>query len=495
MADTKAKEPATDTSKNWADMAEEEEQKEIEEKMAKVEIPKENPKDEDSPSPALEKTVVRVPGLSRGGKLIIVQDDPNSPLSSVKSFNDLGLAKELLDGVYAMGFNKPSKIQEAALPIILSDPPKNLIAQAQSGTGKTASFVLCMLSRADPKLAAPQCLCVVPTRELARQIAEVIQAMGKFTKLQTCLVIKDEKIPKKIEQQILVGTPGRILDLIQKKILITRAMKVFVLDEADVMIDISGLGDQTIKVKKNLPPTCQYLLFSATFKDSVHAFANRVVPQPVVNIRLKRKDLTWDTIQQLYIDCKSQEKKFQVLSDIYGYLSVGQSIIFVHTRKTATELHQRMTAAGHTVSLLHGGEDMTSADRDKVIDDYRSGKTKVLITTNVLARGIDILQVMLVINYDLPLDEKNQPDPSTYLHRIGRSGRFGRRGIAVNFVHDDETKRQVQQLASYFGREIKEFPAEKIEDLQPMLEAVFEHDKKLEQMKAKGELHESDEED
>jgi len=220
------------------------------------------------------------------------------------------------------------------------------------------------------------------------------------------------------------------------------------------MIDISGLGDQTIKVKKNLPPTCQYLLFSATFKDSVHAFANRVVPQPVVNIRLKRKDLTWDTIQQLYIDCKSQEKKFQVLSDIYGYLSVGQSIIFVHTRKTATELHQRMTAAGHTVSLLHGGEDMTSADRDKVIDDYRSGKTKVLITTNVLARG-----------------------------------------IAINFVHDDETKRQVQQLASYFGREIKEFPAEKIEDLQPMLEAVFEHDKKLEQMKAKGELHESDEED
>jgi len=180
----------TDSKKeSWADAVEKEE-KEVAEKLGKVEISK----NEDSTN---DKPIVRVPGLSRGGKLIIEQDDPNSPLYSVKSFDEMGLKKELLDGVYAMGFNKPSKIQEAALPVILANPPKNLIAQAQSGTGKTGSFVLAMLSRADPNIKEPQCLCVVPTRELARQIVDVVHAMGKFSKLQTLLVVKDEQFPKK----------------------------------------------------------------------------------------------------------------------------------------------------------------------------------------------------------------------------------------------------------------------------------------------------------
>lgn len=238
-----------------------------------------------------------------------------------------------------------------------------------------------------------------------------------------------------------------------------------------------------------------------------------------VDIRLKRKQLTLEGIQQLYIDCKNDKGRFTVLSDIYGYLSVGQSIIFVQvrqthqfffflivltyptslfalqTRNTATELTKQMLAAGHTVSLLHGGEDMSSAQRDKVIDDFRDGRTKVLITTNVLARGIDIPQVMLVINYDLPLNQDGKPDTETYLHRIGRSGRFGKKGIAINFVYDQQSMRNLKLMEEFFGRPINQFDANKIENIQPMLEALLVEEAKIEEMRAKGQIKDEDDED
>jgi len=272
-------------------------------------------------------------------------------------------------------------------------------------------------------------------------------------------------------------------------------VKVFVLDEADVLIDKGGLGDQSIKVKRALPKDCQICLFSATFKPEVRHFAEKVVPQPCVNIRLSRKELTLEGIQQLYVDCGSDDRKFNVLSDIYGYLTVGQSIIFTHTRKTASELTAKMIAAGYTVSLLHGGIEMSPSERDKVIDDFRDSKTKVLITTNVLARGIDILQVMLVINYDLPLNAENKPDFETYLHRIGRSGRFGRKGIAINFVHDSQSRKDLKIFEDFFKRKIEPFAADKIEQLQGMLEKLQEDEKKAEEASQSGEIKDDDEED
>jgi len=465
----------SDDKKSWEQIMQEEDQKKVEEKMKNLAVPKVDAKDEDSPQPSLEKKLESKDGLRRG-KIIVEQDDPNSPLYSAHSFEELNLKPELLKGVLVgMAFNKPSKIQEIALPIILGPQPKNLIAQAQSGTGKTAAFSLCMLSRADPAVDFPQSMCVCPTRELARQIMDNVKKMGQFTNLKYQLVIKDESFPKSIKSQIIVGTPGKILDLIKTRTLDCSKIKTFVLDEADVMIDKAALGDQSVKIKKSLPKNCQVLLFSATYKPEVRKFAEKIVPQPCVQIKLKRKELSLEGIQQLYIDCKTEENKFNVLSDLYAYLTVGQSIIFVHTRKTAQELTRKMIEAGHTVSLLHGGEDMSSTERDKVIDDYREGKTKVLISTNVLARGIDILQVMLVINYDLPLDGENKPDPQTYLHRIGRSGRFGRKGIAINFVADPVSKQHVKFFEQFFQRPITEFPVAKIEtDLQNMLNALKE---------------------
>jgi len=191
--------------------------------------------------------------------------------------------------------------------MILSEPPRNLIGQAQAGTGKTAAFALGMLSRSDEKGAYPQALCVCPTRELARQIHAVVSEMGKHTKLDIFLAVKDANVSDKIKSQIVIGTPGRVYELIKKQQLILNKLKVFVLDEADVMLDKQGLQDQSLRIKRLLPRSCQILLFSATFKELVEKFALCVVPSPNI-IRVKKEDLTLDQIKQFYINCKSEEK-------------------------------------------------------------------------------------------------------------------------------------------------------------------------------------------
>eukprot|EP01116_Phalansterium_solitarium_P015648 TRINITY_DN3476_c0_g1_i1.p1 TRINITY_DN3476_c0_g1~~TRINITY_DN3476_c0_g1_i1.p1 ORF type:complete len:506 (-),score=157.31 TRINITY_DN3476_c0_g1_i1:91-1608(-) len=423
--------------------------------------------------------------LNKGVRVTIEQDDPNSPLYSVKSFEELNLHPDLLKGVYNMGFSKPSKIQENALPTIISDPKKNLIGQAQSGTGKTAAFTLGMLSRVDPTQNFPQAVCLSPTRELSRQIQDVVTTMGQFTSITTCLVVKEANIPRPLTAHILIGTPGKLLDLIHTRQFDPRRIRIFVLDEADQMLDQgqsapgrggpqqrSSMGEQSVQLKRYMPVDAQFILFSATFRDDVRAFAERIVGRergalPVVKIELKREQLTLDKIQQLFIKCNNEQDKFKVLCDIYAYSTVGQSIIFVQTRDTASRLSELMRRDGFKVSLLHG--DLMPLDRDECIDQFRSGKTRVLITTNVLSRGIDIEDVMLVINYDLPMDQYNRPDFETYLHRIGRSGRFGRRGIAINFVHDQRTILALDAISQHFKRDIHEFPADKLDELQQKL--------------------------
>jgi len=314
------------------------------------------------------------------------------------------------------------------------------------------------------KAAYPQALCVCPTRELARQIHTVVCEMGKHTKLDIFLAVKDANVNDKIKSQIVIGTPGRVYELIKKQLLILNKLKVFVLDEADVMLDKQGLQDQSLRIKRSLPRNCQILLFSATFKEQVEKFALCVVPSPNI-IRVKKEDLTLDQIKQFYINCKSEEKKFQILCDIYGILTVGQSIIFVNTRRTAQELATNMEKAGHTVSVIMG-QDMDSKERDTVIDDFRIGKNKVLIATNVLARGIDVIQVSLVVNYDIPVDQNTRADPETYVHRIGRTGRFGRKGVAINFVHDRQSLDILKKISATFNREIKEIRDDDLDQLE-----------------------------
>ncbi|KAJ1877469.1 RNA helicase required for poly(A+) mRNA export, partial [Kickxella alabastrina] len=382
-------------------------------------------------------------------RLADIQADPNSPLYSIKSFEDLGLHENLLKGLYEMNFTKPSKIQERALPLLLANPPRNMIGQSQSGTGKTAAFVLTMLSRVDYDLNEPQALCLAPSRELARQIMEVAQQMGKYTPMKAVYAIKDSmKRGEVINAHIVIGTPGTVSDYVRNRILSLKHMKLFVLDEADNMLDNHGLGDQTLRVKNMMPKQIQAVLFSATFPDNVRQFTERFAPG-ANEIRLKATELTVDGIKQFYMDCRNSEHKFEVLSELYSLMTVGQSIIFVRRRDTAETIAKRMEKEGHAIVFLHGT--MDTVKRDQVMDDFRNGRIKVLITTNVIARGIDIQQVNLVINYDIPVDGQQRPDPETYLHRIGRTGRFGRTGASVNFVHDDQSLEQMEEIQNSLG--------------------------------------------
>uniref|UniRef100_A0A3P8WK78 RNA helicase n=1 Tax=Cynoglossus semilaevis TaxID=244447 RepID=A0A3P8WK78_CYNSE len=400
----------------------------------------------------------------------VLQRDPTSPLYSVKTFEELRLKPELLKGVYNMGFNRPSRIQENALPMMLAQPPQNLIAQSQSGTGKTAAFSLAMLSHVDPAKKWTQCLCIAPTYELALQIGQVIEQMGKFyTDVKLAYAIRGNRLGRgmKLEQQIVIGTPGTVLDWCTKfKNIDPKNITLFVLDEADVMIATQGHRDQSIRIQRWLSKDCQMLLFSATFEDSVWKFAEQVVPDPNI-IKLKREEETLDTIKQFYVVCQQEEDKFKALCNLYGCLTIAQAMIFCQTRRMASWLATQMTKEGHQVALLSG--EMTVEQRAAVIDRFRNGKEKVLVTTNVCSRGIDVEQVSLVVNFDLPVDMAGDADNETYLHRIGRTGRFGRRGFAVNMIDSERSMDVIQQIQMHFNRKITKLDTSNLEEMERLL--------------------------
>ncbi|KAG1384417.1 hypothetical protein G6F61_000481 [Rhizopus arrhizus] len=402
-------------------------------------------------------------------KTIDTQMDPNSSLYSVKSFEDLGLREDLLKGLYAMGFSKPSKVQEKALPLIISDPPTNMIAQSQSGTGKTAAFVLCMLSRVDSSLDKPQAICLVPSRELARQIRDVTASMAKFTSIKAVSLIKEAK-RRVFNEHIIVGTPGTVHDCIRRRYIDITNIRVFVLDEADNMLDQDGLGDQSIRIKNMITNNPQLLLFSATFPDHVHKFAFKFAPN-ANEISLATHELSVDAIKQFYMDCADEKQKYDVLCNLYDLLTVSQSIIFCRRRETAFEIGDKMRKQGHATCCLHGG--MLPDERDRIMDEFRRGEFKVLITTNVISRGIDILQVSLVVNYDMPIDARGHPDSEAYLHRIGRTGRFGRTGVSIIFVYNNESWKQMKFLEQHFQKPIERVPTEDWEEVERILKPVL----------------------
>ncbi|XP_052213797.1 ATP-dependent RNA helicase DDX19A-like isoform X2 [Dreissena polymorpha] len=407
--------------------------------------------------------------VSTKADLEILQKDPNSPLYSVKTFEALPLKPELLKGVYDMGFNAPSKIQETALPILLADPPTNMIAQSQSGTGKTAAFVLTMLSRVNPSRDYTQCLCLAPTYELALQIGSVTEKMAKnMPNVRIGYAVKGEKIARgeKSTDHILIGTPGTVCDWCLKfKSIDPKKLVVFVLDEADVMIATQGHQDQSIRIQRQLSKGCQMLLFSATYEDDVMKFAQAMIPNNPVVIKLRREEESLDNIRQFYVQCTDQEAKFQALSNIYGAMSIGQSMIFCATRRTAHWLSEKMTKDGHAVALLSG--DLDIAQRAAIINRFRDGKEKVLITTNVSARGIDVEMVTVVVNFDMPiLQESRQADCETYLHRIGRTGRFGKKGLAINMIDGNKSLQVMKAIEKHFNRAIHHLDADDIEALE-----------------------------
>ncbi|XP_008935170.1 PREDICTED: ATP-dependent RNA helicase DDX25-like, partial [Merops nubicus] len=281
-----------------------------------------------------------------------------------------------------MGFNRPSRIQETALPIMLAYPPQNLIAQSQSGTGKTAAFVLAMLSRVNPLEKHPQCLCLAPTYELALQIGQVIKAIGRFCpEVEVAYAIRGSRArqDEAPRQQIVIGTPGTTLDwCFRMKVLDLQKIRLFVLDEADIMIDTQGLSDQSIRIQRSLPKDCQMLFFSATFRERVRTFATQITSNPIV-IKLREEELTLTNIRQYFFVCRSCQEKYQALCNIYGSITIGQAMIFCQTRRSVDWLAAEMRQDGHQVAILTA--ELTVTQRAEVIQRFREGKEKVLIAT------------------------------------------------------------------------------------------------------------------
>jgi len=369
----------------------------------------------------------------------------------VDDFDNMGLNDLLLRGIYAYGFEKPSVIQSRAIKPMMTG--RDIIAQAQSGTGKTATFVIGCLNQIDPSKKDSQALLLSPTRELAQQTHRVVQELGRYLKITSTICIggtnmRDTRADFERGVQVVVGTPGRVTDLIDRRVFRTNNLRVVVIDEADEMLS-RGFKDQIYDIFQALPKDVQVGLFSATMPPEAIAMSEKFMRSPI-RILVKREQLTLEGIKQFYIDVDREEWKIEVLSDLYSTLSITQCVIFCNTRRKVENVTDMMQKRGHVVSCTHG--DLDSSERNAILGDFKLGKTRILITTDLLARGIDVQQVSLVINYDMPTN------PENYLHRIGRSARFGRKGVAVNFVTREQAN-LLKDLEKMYDTEIKEMPA------------------------------------
>jgi translation initiation factor 4A len=368
-----------------------------------------------------------------------------------ESFDEMNLKHDLLRGIYAYGFEKPSAIQQRAIMPAIEG--KDVIAQAQSGTGKTATFSIAILQNIDISLNECQALVLAPTRELAKQIQKVMLALGDYlnAKCYACVggtrIVEDLSMLKS-GQHVVVGTPGRVYDMIQRQVLNTTHIKMFVLDEADEMLS-RGFTEQIYQLFQTMPDTVQVILLSATMPPDVLEVTKKFMPNPI-KILVRKEELTLEGIQQFYINIEKEEWKLDTLCDIYETVSITQAVIFCNTRRKVEYLTERLSEREFVVSCMHG--EMEQSIRDQIMKEFRSGSTRVLITTDLLARGIDVQQVSLVINYDLPSNREN------YIHRIGRGGRFGRKGVAINFATADDA-RVLKELESYYNTTIEPMPS------------------------------------
>ena len=370
---------------------------------------------------------------------------------TVETFDDLNLKPDLLRGIYGYGFEKPSAIQQKAILPIIKE--RDVIAQAQSGTGKTAAFAIGSLQLIDVSKDDIQCLVLSPTRELAQQTAIVYQFLGECLKVKVTLLIGGTKLGADLDKlregpQVLVGSPGRVLDLIRRKQINLSELKTFILDEADEMLS-KGFIENIKEIISLIPTTSKILLFSATMPKEIVEVTKKFMKDPA-KILVKNEELTLEGIKQYYVYLK-KEYKLDVLLQIYRGIEIAQAIIYCNSKKTVDFVSNELKKKGHMVSSIHG--DLKQFERDQVMRDFRQGATRVLITTDLLARGIDVYQVSLVINYELPREKE------TYIHRIGRSGRFGRKGNAINFVTPAE-KEELDSLQKYYNTTIEALPTD-----------------------------------
>ena len=371
----------------------------------------------------------------------------------ISSWEELDAKIKLLRGIYAYGFEKPSPIQKKAIKPLFDK--KDLVAQAQSGTGKTGCFTIGALQLINTDEDVTQAMLLSPTRELAMQTKKVLDSLGsQFSNLKTQLLIggtsTDDDIQKLYDNRphIVIGCPGRVHDMLRRKKLKVDHLKLIVLDEADEMLS-QGFKEQVYNIFQFLPKDTQVALFSATMPDILNTITEKFMRNPV-RILVKAEQLTLEGIEQYFVALESDDQKYETLKDLYGVFSVSQCIIYCNSVRRVQDLYEAMTQDNFAVCQIHSN--MEKDERQKSYEDFSIGKHRVLISSNVTARGIDVQQVSTVINFDVP------KCVHTYLHRIGRSGRWGRKGMGINFITRRDI-RKIKEIEAHYSTQIKELPA------------------------------------
>jgi len=370
-----------------------------------------------------------------------------------KSFDEMGLPEQLLRGIYSHGFEVPSAIQQKGIVPIKDG--LDVLAQAQSGTGKTGTFTIGSLCKIDPALKRVQVLILVPVRELAQQIETVAKSISVYMGISVYSATGGTPVredSKAIEKgcQFLIGTPGRIYDLMNRNVLSSEHIRVLIFDEADQMLEDRFKEQVMCILQRGFPVQTKIALFSATMDTEVVEVASQLLRDPV-KILVKPQDVPLDGIKQYYIPLDSEDWKYDVLCDLYQQLNINQALIYCNKRQRAEWLSEKMTAAGFPLYVIHG--EMDAEERKRRMKDFRTGVVRVMISTDMLARGIDVQQVSLVINYELPTVKEN------YIHRIGRAGRFGRKGVTINLISKDETRVR-DEIQDHFKITMSELPSD-----------------------------------
>jgi len=368
-----------------------------------------------------------------------------------ETFDEMGLPDNLLRGIYAHGFEKPSMIQRKAIVPIREG--RDVLAQAQSGTGKTGAFSIGAMCRVDPTLKKPQILVLVPTRELAQQIEYVATHLGSHLPLSVYSATGGTPLGTDLRAlergaQYVIGTPGRIYDLMHRGALQRQHLKVLIMDEADQMLEDRFREQVLCILQLGFPKETRVALFSATMPQEVIEFSEKLLQNPV-RILVPPEEVTLDGIKQYFVELQREDWKYEVLCDLYQQLNINQAIIYCNKRQKVEWLAEKMSAQGFPLSFIHG--EMDVEERRRRMTDFRKGGIRVLISTDLLARGIDVQQVSLVINYELPVQREN------YVHRIGRSGRFGRKGVAINLLVGDEVK-LMKEIETHYSTTLTTLP-------------------------------------
>jgi len=371
---------------------------------------------------------------------------------AIESFEDMSLREELLRGIFSYGFEKPSIIQQKGIrPIILG---RDTIAQAQSGTGKTATFAISMLQLIDTSISHCQALILAPTRELAWSIHSVVRSLGEYmgVRSQACrggTDLAEENLILERGVHAIVGTPGRVLDLLLKKRIKTRYFRLFIIEEVDRTFDL-GFKDQIKEIFALLPENIQCAFFSASIPNEILQVAQEFMRDPA-RILVKREEFILKSTRQYYIAIEREDWKLDKLQALLQDLHIQQAIIYVNTIQSVEQLTSSMTKRDFVVCSMH--EEIERGERDLIMKKFRSGSTQVLITTDFFTLGIGAHQASLVINFDMPINYEN------YLHHIGRSGLFGHKWVVINFVTDQE-RQVLKDLELHYNTEIEELPDE-----------------------------------